>query len=234
MGRTSTRRHEVTTITQPIYNLQWLEYRVCCAKFGGPIATVRDSRKIVMLRGGSGQPTVRIFNCAGQEISRFQWNGGAIIGMGWTSEEQLIFVDSDGEVSVYDIHGQRLPVEYSLGEACYRDKVCECIVYSGGIVALTCNNAIWAITDMNDVRPQRLADIDVSDRPQCMAVKLLPGHGLEVILACEEYLVVVDAHQAVVVNLEIGVITMISVSPSSQLISVFTDDYSLVILTSGK
>eukprot|EP00210_Caulerpa_lentillifera_P001840 g1769.t1 len=220
-----------------LYDMVWddpqlEDMRVSCAPFGGPIAIVRDSRKIVMLRGGSAQPTVKIFNCAGYEISRFLWTGSAIIGMGWTSDEQLIFVDMDGEVSIYNVHGMRLPVEYSLGEACYHEKVCECVVYSGGIVALTCNNSIWAITDLTDVRPQRLANIDIEDRPQCMAVKLSPAHGVEVLLACDEYLIIVDAHQAVVHNPGIGVITMISVSPSNQLMAVTTDQNNLVALTS--
>lgn len=138
------------------------------------------------------------------------------------------------QVSIYNIHGQRLPVEYSLGEACYHEKVAECVVYSGGIVALTCNNSIWAITDLNDVRPQRLADIEIDDRPQCMAVKLSPAHGVEVVLACDEYLIIVDAHQAVLHNPEIGIITMISISPSNQLMAVITDQNSLVALTSGE
>ena len=141
---------------------------------------VRDSRKMVLLKGGSAQPIVRIFNCAGVEKARFVWNGGVIIGMGWTSDERLLLVDMVGEVAVYDIHGQRLPIEFSLGVACGQEKLLDCVVYAGGIVGLTYENSIWVIADLSDVRPQRLADVDVSASPQCMAVRVSPAHGVEV------------------------------------------------------
>ena len=141
---------------------------------------VRDSRKMVLLKGGSAQPVVRIFNCAGMEKARFVWNGAVIVGMGWTADERLLLVDVGGEVAVYDIHGQRLPMEFSLGAACTQEKLLDCIVYRGGIVGLTYENSIWVIADLTDVRPQRLADIEVGAHPQCMAVRVSPAHGIEV------------------------------------------------------
>lgn len=35
----------------------------------------------------------------------FQWDGGAIVEMGWSVSEDLLCVADDGSVFVYDIHG---------------------------------------------------------------------------------------------------------------------------------
>lgn len=35
----------------------------------------------------------------------FQWDGGAIVQMGWSVSEDLLCVADDGSVLVYDIHG---------------------------------------------------------------------------------------------------------------------------------
>ena len=38
-------------------------------------------------------------------LTYFQWDGGAIVQMGWSVSEDLLCVAEDGSVFVYDIHG---------------------------------------------------------------------------------------------------------------------------------
>ena len=38
-------------------------------------------------------------------LNYFQWDGGAIVQMGWSVSEDLLCVADDGSVFVYDIHG---------------------------------------------------------------------------------------------------------------------------------
>lgn len=38
-------------------------------------------------------------------LAYFQWDGGAIVEMGWSVSEDLLCVADDGSVFVYDIHG---------------------------------------------------------------------------------------------------------------------------------
>ena len=38
-------------------------------------------------------------------LTYFQWDGGAIVQMGWSVSEDLLCVADDGSVFVYDIHG---------------------------------------------------------------------------------------------------------------------------------
>lgn len=38
-------------------------------------------------------------------LTYFQWDGGAIVQMGWSVSEDLLCVADDGSVFVYDIYG---------------------------------------------------------------------------------------------------------------------------------
>ena len=72
--------------------------RVACARYGGPIATIRDDRKMVLVSGGITQPLVRIYSSAGSQMAVFIWDKGHIEAMGWTNSEDLIIVEQTGEV----------------------------------------------------------------------------------------------------------------------------------------
>ncbi len=74
-------------------------YRVACARYGGPIATIRDDRKMVLVSGGITQPLVKIYTSAGVQQAVFIWDKGRIEAMGWTSEEDLMIVEQTGEVT---------------------------------------------------------------------------------------------------------------------------------------
>ena len=73
--------------------------RVACARYGGPIATVRDERKMVLISGGTTQPLVKIYNSAGSQLGYFLWDKGRIEAMGWTNAETLMIVEQTGEVT---------------------------------------------------------------------------------------------------------------------------------------
>ena len=84
------------------------------------------------------------------------------------------------QVRVFSVQGQQLHIEFSLGEACETEGVSDCCVYGGGVVALTHANHLWAVTDVNEPRPQRLADPLVEEPPHCMEVMVNSTYGVEV------------------------------------------------------
>jgi hypothetical protein len=59
---------------------------------------VRDDRKLVVVTGGLTKPVVRIFTAAGAPLAAFVWDAGRVVAMGWTSEEDLLMVEDNGEV----------------------------------------------------------------------------------------------------------------------------------------
>lgn len=66
--------------------------RFACAPFGGPIAAVRDERKMVVVQGGSMDPIVRLFTSSGVQLGSFAWQGGKLALMAWTQEEELLML----------------------------------------------------------------------------------------------------------------------------------------------
>lgn len=73
-------------------------YRVAAARFGGPIAMIRDDRQMVAVSGGMTQPVLRVYTAAGTLLSAFVWDKGPIVAMDWTDSEDLMVVQPDGQV----------------------------------------------------------------------------------------------------------------------------------------
>ena len=93
---------------------QWHVSRVACARYGGPIAMVRDDRKLVVVTGGLTKPVVRIFTAAGAPLAAFVWDAGRVAAMGWTSEEDLLMVEDNGEVRCW-AHLPCMPLHHAPG-----------------------------------------------------------------------------------------------------------------------
>ena len=66
---------------------------MACARYGGPIAMVRDDRKLVVIQGATTKPVVRIFTAAGEALAAFMWDHGRIVGMGWSNQEDLLIIE---------------------------------------------------------------------------------------------------------------------------------------------
>ena len=80
------------------FSAKSVDCRVVCARYGGPIAMVRDDRKLVVIQGATTKPVVRIFTAAGEALAAFMWDHGRIAGMGWSNQEDLLIVEDHGEV----------------------------------------------------------------------------------------------------------------------------------------
>ena len=91
-------RHTLRCCLRDVTANSGIDCRVACAPYGGPIALVRDDRKIVLVTGGSTKPVVTTHTAAGVKLGAFTWEKGRIMGMGWTSEEDLMLLEQSGEV----------------------------------------------------------------------------------------------------------------------------------------
>jgi WD40 repeat protein len=75
----------------------------------------RDEDKILAYRPNkSSKPSVDIYSCAGKLIRSINWDKGSIKGLGWSEDEKLLVVTSDGTVRCYyDLQGDF--TQFSLG-----------------------------------------------------------------------------------------------------------------------
>jgi hypothetical protein len=101
------------------YTMQWEDIYlskmvVAGARFGGPVATIRDEGKLVRLGAEAAQPILKIFSASGRLLSAIKWTESRIVAMAWSDSEQLVVVLRSGSVCVYSMHGELLNL-FSIG-----------------------------------------------------------------------------------------------------------------------
>lgn len=144
---------------------------VAIAPYGGPIALMKSPLKM---------PQITIHTqSAGETLSNISLEGGRVVGMGWTSSENLICVFEDGSMIVFDIEGCQLYVKLIAREL--RDqRVLECKFFhtaagSSGFAVMTYSYKFFVVGDSDrskdDIRCNKVFDLPNSAaKPSCWAV----------------------------------------------------------------
>jgi len=105
-----------------IYSMAWQNeinmenVIVAVAPYGGPVALIRDRKKFVKVQG-TGKPVISIYSSSGKNISSIVWSSGQIIQLGWSSTEDLLCIQDDGSVLIYDMFGTYQHT-FSMGQVC--------------------------------------------------------------------------------------------------------------------
>ena len=156
-----------------------------------------------------------------------------MVAVGWSEDERLLVVTSDGTVRSYaDLQGDFSP--FSLGHGAEEYGVTACKFWSTGFVALLGNNDIIAVTRYDEPRPQALASAPSGD---VIAWGVIPpehtsSRSVEVLLAVNTTVFVVDAAECEDRGLQAGPFRHISVSPNGTFIALYTDDGKVWVISS--
>ncbi|CAG8511137.1 12226_t:CDS:10 [Acaulospora morrowiae] len=223
---------------QEIYTMIWKhmdlsKYMIAGAPYGGPIAMIRDDKKVLLLQKQQPvKPTIYLYTSAGKLMEQLQWDKGRIVTMGWTDTEQLIVVLEDGTVRLYDIHGDYS--QFSLGKEAKDHSVIECQIWGTGLVALTGNFKLIALTNFDEIRPLMMADPGLNDPPHSWTV-IPPQYTLsrhvEVLLATGSTILTVDAKESQEQPFNQGPFTKMAVSPNGAFLALFTNDGKLLVVS---
>ncbi|KAG2424052.1 hypothetical protein HYH02_015233 [Chlamydomonas schloesseri] len=157
--------------------------RFTSAAYAGPVAAMRDERRMVLVTSGSSataasgglKPVLRTFTAAGVALGATVWEGGRLVDWGWTDEQQLAVVEASGKVELYSPYAEKVR-EFRFGAAVERDAVAAAVVYGTGVLVVTeaqlqpavpgsstpaaavsQPGSIWVVPDLRDPRPVRLA-----------------------------------------------------------------------------
>ncbi|KAF9172947.1 hypothetical protein BGX21_004216 [Mortierella sp. AD011] len=223
---------------QEIYSMLWNQvdlsrYMIAAAPFGGPLALVRDDRKVLLLQKQQPvKPSIYLYTSSGKLMEPIQWDKGRIIGMGWTETEQLLCVLEDGTVRMYNILGEY--TQFSLGKEAKDNRVIEVQIWGTGLVALTGSFQLIAVTNFDEPRPLFLADTGINEPPHSWTVippKFTLSRHVEVLLAVNSTILVVDATEARDERLQQGPFTKMSVSPDGKFLALFTSDGKLWVVS---
>ncbi|KAJ3259192.1 hypothetical protein HK103_002839 [Boothiomyces macroporosus] len=222
---------------EKIYTMNWgnidlSKYLVAASPFGGPIALIRNDKRLVAINGQNIKQMLQIYTSSGRLLHQFQWDKGSIVAMGWAKNEQLICALEQGSIVILDLFGSSIQI--SLGEDAKEFGIIDAVVFNDGVVALTNNFQFIAITSLHEPRPRNLANIGLLEKPDCWDI--LPpdqniGRHLEVYVATKKTVFVVDQIRAQDQLLQKGPFHKMAISPNGKLLALYTFDGRLWVVS---
>eukprot|EP00899_Mesostigma_viride_P000918 jgi/Mesvir1/10827/Mv07754-RA.2 len=216
-------------------------HKIACAPFGGPIAMIRDDKKLVLLGTvGVTHPALCIYGSSGKLLASVPWLRGRLVTLGWVNGDVLLCVLEDGVVLRYDVHGKLLsPSQFSMGAECAEQGVVDALIVANCMVCRTASHALFAVTDLDEPRPTKLAPLPGGVASgggiQCMAV-IPPAQSLsgtiEVLVAAGSSVYAVDAAMCQDQHASLGHVLSIVPSPDGAFLACFTADGKLHVTSS--
>lgn len=111
------------------------------------------------------KPIILIFTSSGQLISKINWNSGVFLTMGWSDSEELLCVQDDGLVLIYNIFGQ-YQHKFSMGQEAKDTKVIDARIYpttqGTGVAIMTTHFRIFIANNYKDPKVRLLPEIPKS------------------------------------------------------------------------
>lgn len=216
-----------------MYDMAWKleahlqEYRSAAAPCGGPLALLQGS-------GAAMGVQMQIFNAAGHVLSRWPWEYGRVLALGWSSAQELVCVLETGRVVLWSATGERL-AEFGLGAEVETHGVLQCNVCADSLVVLTHGLRLYALLSWSERHLIALEDPQLSSPPYAMAT-IEPPSGL---LAPPQVLIASASRTILAVNEDVvhdqlltsGPFSWLVPSPSHKFIAAFSQSGSLLVLS---
>ncbi|KAJ8252797.1 hypothetical protein GJAV_G00205690 [Gymnothorax javanicus] len=159
-----------------LYEMKWnlrdglRDCLVAAAPYGGPIALLKEPQR----RSPSSRPQLEIYSCSGVSMASFPWKSGPVKQLGWTVSDDLLCVQEDGNVLVYDLFGG-FKRNFSMGNEVFQNHVLEAKVfhspYGTGVAIVTGAFRFTLATNIDDLKLRRLPEVPgLQGAPSCWAV----------------------------------------------------------------
>jgi hypothetical protein len=94
---------------------------------GGPIAMLPASSTAAGINSMMAM-RMRVFTSAGRRIHSFRWQYRNVVALGFSHDEKIVAVLSDGAVHMFTIFGERC-ASFTLGAAAAADGVADCVIW---------------------------------------------------------------------------------------------------------
>ncbi|XP_028998348.1 vacuolar protein sorting-associated protein 16 homolog [Betta splendens] len=180
-----------------LYDMTWnvrdglRESLVAAAPYGGPIALLREPHR----RSPSSRPQLEIYSASGTAIASFPWKSGPVIHLGWTVCDELLCIQEDGTVLVYDLFGS-FKRHFSMGQEVVQSQVLEAKVfhspYGTGVAIVTGSSRFTLATNIDDLKLRRLPEVPgLQGKPSCWVI-LTQDRQTKVLLSTGPELYILD------------------------------------------
>ncbi|CEG41423.1 vacuolar protein sorting-associated [Plasmopara halstedii] len=238
-----------------VYGMNWAsegvtdlrDFMTACAPYGGPIALLRNPKKLVKV--SSDAPLTRqllLFNACGQKLGTVDWKPfeekkETLMGMTWTDELRLLCVFASGTCVAFSMTGDE-ETRFALFPSTSKDKVATFEAWGGGLIALTEKMVLVQVLEVDAVRPKvsLLPDCGLSDSnpPTCMAIlepRFLKSIYPEVLLGSSNKSLVIVSKDGGAQDMKLqdsiaAPISSIAIAPNGLFMALFTQDGILTVL----
>ncbi|XP_031676568.1 vacuolar protein sorting-associated protein 16 homolog isoform X1 [Oncorhynchus kisutch] len=216
-----------------LYEMGWSlrdglkECLVAAAPYGGPIALLRQPQR----PSSSARPQLEIYSSSGANMASFPWKSGPVRQLGWTVCDDLLCIQEDGTVLIYDLFGA-FKRHFSMGNEVVQNQVLEAKVfhspYGTGVAIVTGASRFTLATNIDDLKLRRLPEVPgLQGAPSCWAV-LTQDRQTKVLLANRADLYILDNTSCTPVtppglSLQSCSIVNMAVSFSYKYLALFTD-----------
>ncbi|XP_041937037.1 vacuolar protein sorting-associated protein 16 homolog [Alosa sapidissima] len=164
---------------------------IAAAPYGGPIALLREPQR----RSPNARPQLEIYSASGSSLASFAWKSGVVRHLGWTVCDDLLCIQEDGTVLIYDLFGS-FKRHFSMGNEVVQNQVLEAKVfhspYGTGVAIVTGAFRVTLATNIDDLKLRRLPEVPgLQEAPSCWAV-LTQDRQSKVLLAYGADLFILD------------------------------------------
>ncbi|KAF8524325.1 vacuolar protein sorting-associated protein 16 [Hysterangium stoloniferum] len=202
------------------------DYIIAAARYGGPLAFMRDSSRLIVL--GRGVPAIskseiRIYSSVGEGLLVFTWEHCKIIRFGWTHDERLAVLNEEGVYRIYDLQGDY--EQFSLGNDAGEMGIIDARIHEHGLVALTGGLTLLEVKGWEGGKPLALANPGISEPPTAWTAippdQTISRH-VEVLLSSEATIISVDTLESTDQRISRGPFTHLTASPNGKMLALLT------------
>ncbi|XP_075464963.1 vacuolar protein sorting-associated protein 16 homolog isoform X2 [Ascaphus truei] len=207
----------------------WKDCLVAVGPYGGPIALMKNYS--TKEKSGSTRPVLEIYSASGVLLSTIPWKSGQVVHLGWTVTEDLLCIQEDGTVLVYDIFCE-FKRHFSMGNEVKQNQVLEAKVfhteYGTGIAILTRAFKFTITSNIDDLKLRRMAEIPGPKSPPSCWTVLFQDRVTMVLIAIGKELYLLDNTSYSILTLPgasplAGAYLQMSVSFNYKYLALFTD-----------
>lgn len=242
------------------YEMEWKEevadlrdYIAVAAPFGGPVALLRDPKKLIKVDAGRAlSRSLLMFNACGKKLCEVPWAtydekddkgkvANPLVKMSWTEELRLLCVFENGTCVTFGMTGE-VETRFAILPPTSKDKIVTFESWGGGIVALSEKIALIQVLDIDSVRPKVSllpeSGLTESNPPTCMAVlepRFLKSIYPEVFLGSADRSLLIVSKDGGVQDMQLqesikAPISAVSIAPNGLFMAIFSQDGILTVL----
>ncbi|KAM4672694.1 vacuolar protein sorting-associated protein 16 homolog isoform 2-T2 [Amazona ochrocephala] len=164
-----------------LYTMGWNlkeELRDCmvaAAPYGGPIALLKNHTRREKSPGA--RPLLEIYSASGLLLASIPWKSGQLVQLGWTAGEDLLCIQEDGTVLIYNLFCE-FKRHFSMGNEVLQNHVLEAKVFHSefgtGVAILTGSHRFSLATNIEDLKLRRMPEVPGAS-PRCSPAPAQPG-----------------------------------------------------------